>query len=163
MQYTLHYVDCTVVAIVLAVKPPVTQIMNSQGKLFEHTFALICVFVKNCLCWYNFPIPKEKTKNRNTCYCIFIYIYIYNTDHIFNIQNISRAVDLLGWAYAWHSWRCSFSHCSSTITFRVHLESTYPLPQPVYLWPLHCTTNITVWYRVNCRTSALLMMLLWLC
>lgn len=37
---------------------------DSQGRCSARTFALICVFVKNCLCGYNFPIPTEKNKTK---------------------------------------------------------------------------------------------------
>lgn len=54
------------------------QTMNSQGRCFAHTFALICVFVKNCLCRYNFPIPMRKTKPRKTGqYILITYIDIF--------------------------------------------------------------------------------------
>lgn len=30
-----------------------------------HTFALICVFVKNCLCRYNFSIPEREKEKKS--------------------------------------------------------------------------------------------------
>lgn len=94
-------------------------IMNSQGGHFARTFALICVFVKNCLCRYNFPIPMEKTKIRGTSYYIFVstwwFWHAYNTYP----RKRSRALET-----------CSFEnpgevpYSTSSNSFRVPLKST---------------------------------------
>lgn len=60
------------------------QTMNSQGGHFARTFALICVFVKNCLCGYNFPVPMEKIKKKKKYVLSYFnnihsYFYTHNT------------------------------------------------------------------------------------
>lgn len=126
-------------------------IMNSQGGYFARTFALICVFVKNCLCGYNFPIPMEKTKIRGTSYYILVK-YVVIVACIYNTypRKGSRALE----------------KCSSAILER----SLMPLAQTPLEFPKStchnlsisgpCTASINANHRKNFRT--LIKRLLWL-
>lgn len=125
------------------------------GQTFTHTFALICVFVKNCLCGYNFPIPKEKTKNRNTCYCVLItyviiFAHIQERDLVLlkNVSLILLERFLLPLQFNKHLQSSSEKHRSFAI-------ACLPLVAALY-------SSVNAKYRGNFRSSALLKTLLWL-
>lgn len=129
-------------------------IMNSQGGHMARTFALICVFVKNCLCGYNFPIPMEKTKIRGTSYYILVkYIVIFSCIYNTYPRKRSRALE-----------KCSsdnpgeIPYATSSNTFRVLLKSI--CHNPSISGP--CTASINANHSKDFRTLTLEKRLLWL-
>lgn len=44
------------------------QSRTKGADALTHTFALICVFVKNCLCRYNFSIPERERERETKSY-----------------------------------------------------------------------------------------------